>query len=328
MSLFKSSSKSKSTQTVTLAPPSKDELALTGQQVSIGAEQLANLVNLGDFTSDVFASVLPGMTASINKFLGAEDQITAESLGLSKDIIGAQGELLQSELAGIRQGVTLTPDQEKLIADASAAAIQSGLSDISAFRDDSLRALAQETSQARGLRPEDTPILDVGGRIARDANREASELISGVRAQEAEARLRYPIEAGTYLAGRTQAQQQFGSQQQAFINQLRQDAINNRLNLLATTGNIGVNTAAIGASPATLAGLMDLRARSATTNTKSKNTSTPGLGQSLLSVAGAAGGFMSGLGALGVGIGGAGPALGSGFVSSGGLGLSPTNLWG
>lgn len=303
-------SSSKSTTSVSVPPPSAAEQKLTQAQLTLADQQLANLDQLGDFTSQVFQSFLPTLANEINKFLPEQQRITAETLGFAGDQIGAQGELLNRELEAIRQGVTLTPDQDKLITDSANAAIESGLSDINRYRDESLRSLAQETSIARGLRPEDTPILDVGGRIVNESSRQASQLISGIRSQEAQQRLQYPIDAGNYIAGRTQAQQTLGANTMSFIEQLRQQAFNNRLNLTAATGNLGVNTAGIGPSPNLVPAMIQARTAAATTTTKQSG-------------GGGLGGFLSGLGTAAGGVGGlltGMDAVGLGFAgSSGGL---------
>lgn len=297
MGLLSSSTKSRGTRAVDIRNPDANEKALLRQQLALAEEQIANFSKLGNFNDQVFLKALPQITQQINKFLGREDTITSESLGFSRTAIGEQKSLLHAAMKQIDQGVKLSADQARLIKSSADNAIAAGTSDIAAFRDDGLRQLAQETSIARGLRPEDTPILDVGGRIVRDADRQASELINTVRSQEAQQRLQYPIQAGQYRAALIGQQQQLGTTNQAFINQLRQDAFNNRLNLLSTAGNIGVNSSQIGPNPSTLDGLQKLRLGTASVYTTGKG-SGGGIGDLL----GGAGGFFEGLGAIGVGV--------------------------
>jgi hypothetical protein len=291
----------KSTSTVTLPKPTADELALTQQQVQLAQTQLGNLSQIGAFTSDVFEQVLPELVTQINRFLPKENQITAQTLGFAGGQIGAQDELLQQELASIRNGFSLTPEQEKLIGDSANAAIEAGTSDISRFRDESLRALAQETSQARGLRPEDTPILDVGGRIVNESSRQAAQLISGIRSQEAQQKLQYPIQAGESLAGRIQAQQTMGQSTMQFVEQLRQQAFANRLALTGTVGELGLNLAQIGPNPSTLSGLQEMRANSATKTVKEKGGGFTDFLKATASFAGGLGGLMTGAKDIGLG---------------------------
>lgn len=303
MSIFKSifgseeESSSSSTTRRELEPPSPAELQLLDSQVQLAQRQLESLSQLGTFTSDVLYSFLPQLQQAGGRFTGRMNALTDRQLDFSGQAIGAQDDLLRSELAAIERGVELTPEQDTLISEAANRAIELGLSDIGNFRDESLRQLAQETAPARGLRPNDTPILDVGGRIVNEAQRSASDLVSGVRGQEAQARLEFPIQSGQFIAGRTQAQQALTGGVAQFQEQLRQEAFNNRLRLTALTGQVGATNAAFSASPSTLAGLQQLRLGAATTTQQGQSqTST----LDPMSSIGAAGGFMSGLGAMGV----------------------------
>lgn len=292
MGLFSSTKKTRSTTSVDLKNPDKNETALLKAQLALANEQIANFERLGDFTDQVFLRELPNLARQANKFLSTEDAITSKSLGLSSRVLGAQKGLFEDALDQIDRGVELTDQQAANIKASADNAISSGGSDIAAFRDDGLRALVQEQSVARGLRPEDTPIGDVGGRIVKDANREYSELVNSVRSQEATARLQYPIQAGTYEAALRGEQQQLGTTNQAFLNQLRQDAFNNRLNLISTGGNLGNNTARIGPNPSTLNGLQTLRFNSSSTYGTGATKGSPSLLSTLVGAAeGAAGAY-------------------------------------
>ena len=292
----KAKSTSTSTRLVDLRSMSAEERALLNQQLDMASSQLENLSRLGTFDANLFNNYLPKITAQINKFLPKEDQITSQSLGFSSDIIGEQSGLLDTAMAQINRGVQLTPDQAALIKSSADNAIAAGTSDIAAFRDDGIRQLVQEQSVARGLRPEDTPIGDVGGRIVKDADRQASELINSVRSQEAQQRLQYPIQAGQYTADLIGRQQQVGSTNQAFINQLRQDAFNNRLNLISTGGQIGTNVASIGPAPSTFASLENTRLGASSISGTGTGSSTQPTDWA--SIAGGVGGLLAGVGAL------------------------------
>lgn len=239
-------------QTTRTAPRSAEAKKVLKDILEVSAAQVAGIKKLGTFTDAQFAQLLPILANEVNKFLPKENQLTAKSLGVAEAQIGSQAELNQRALDQVRNGVSLTPEQSALITASANDAIKSGLSDISAYRDQSLRSLAQETAIGRGLRPEDTPILDVGGRVINESSRQASNLITGIRGQESAQKLQYPIDAGNYIAGITQAQQTQGSNATNLVQQLRQQAFNNRLNLTSTVGNLGVNRAQIGPSANTL----------------------------------------------------------------------------
>lgn len=287
--------KSKSTTTVNLAPPTEQETALIDQQLQLATQQLTSLRELGDFTSERFQEFLPILSEQVNKFSGEQDRVAARNFEFAGESAGAQSGLLQSELGAIRQGPGATPDQTALISAATDSAIQAGLSDISAFRDESLEQIGSELAPGRGLRTDDTPILDVAGRVARDSTRQAEKLITSLRGQQAQAQLEFPLQAGQFQAQRTQAQQQLGQGTAQFSEQLRQQAFNNRLNLTALTGQQGLGISALQApNPSTLAGLQDLRLGAAGSTTKTKSS-----GGGFASTLGAVGGLAVGLGSLG-----------------------------
>ena len=276
------------------------ERQLIDAQVKLANRQLTAINKFTSFTNQQFNKFLPVLANEVNKFLPKEQQLTNQSLGFAGQQIGAKSELLRTAMGQIRQGTTLTPDQEKLISDSANYAIESGLSDISKYRDESLRSLAQETAIGRGLRPEDTPILDVGGRVINESSRQAQQSISGVRGQEAQQRLQYPIEAGNYLAGLTQSQQTQAASTQNFVQQLRQQAFNNRLNLTNLTGTLGNQAAGLGPQGTALQALTNARlAQTSTTGTgtaSGETTSSPSIWDSIVGVAGGLGGASSGMG--------------------------------
>lgn len=294
MDLFSSNETSSQSKTVTLAPPSPEEMELLSSQLAIAKSQLAALKDIGSFTADQFDRLLPTLTKQTATGQNNQTKITKQILKTIRNQLKDQSRLAKWERNAIKEGVNLTEDQDALITTAANTAIQAGLSDISAFRDESLKKLAQETAPARGLRPDDTPIVDVGGQIVNEAQRLASRHISGVRSNEAQARLEYPIQAGEFMARRTQAQQQIGFGNQQFAEQLRQSAFNNRLNLNALIGNQGLGLAQLGPHPSTLAGLQQLRLGSADVSGGSQSSAVDPMG-----LVGAAGGFMTGLGSLG-----------------------------
>lgn len=172
---------------------------------------MSALCKVGQFTSEVFAKFRPISAREISRFLPKEQQVTDQSLDLATGCAGAQSELSRSELDANRSGATLTDDQDALSSFAVNAAIESGLSDISRFHDESLESLAQETAPGRGLRPSDAPIVDVGVRIVNESSRLASRLVNDVPSQEFGARLNFPSVAGQAQVQHTEAQQQLAA---------------------------------------------------------------------------------------------------------------------
>lgn len=202
-----------------------------------------------------------------------------------------QDELLQLELDRIRQGGQATPEQLALIDQASAAALASGESDINRFQEDALTALREELAPQLGLRSGDTPIMDRGQLVAREAVRQKGQLASQLAGVRATSALNYPLAAGQLGSAQTQFQQSLAQSAQDFQAQLRDSAFVNRLNLLGTQGQLGLGLASgLGSNLASAqAGLA--AGRGAT------QTSSQPLG--LGSVLGGAGALLQGLGAIG-----------------------------
>lgn len=313
----------KKTTSTKLPAATPEERQLVAQQLKLAAEQLKNLDTIGDFTADAFTNVFPQLVQQINQFLPQQQQISGDTLDFANQQIDAQSALLDSELQAILRGPSLTAEQSALIDQGAQASIDAGLSDISRFRDESLRTLAQETAIGRGLRPEDTPILDVGGRVINESSRQASQLISGIRADAARAKLDYPLQAGQFQAARTQAQQTLGQSTMQLIENLRQQSFANRMGIITGGGALGINLAGIGPSPSTLPGLQELRLKQATTTEKSKSSNFTDFLTAAGSLATGVGSVMTGwkaLGGLGFAAGG-----GGGFTSAGGLGLAASD---
>lgn len=321
-SLFGGSKKTTTTTKLPAATP--EERQLIAQQLTLAAEQLKNLDTIGDFTADAFTNVFPQLVQQINQFLPQQQQISGDTLDFANQQIDAQSALLDSELQAILRGPSLTAEQSALIDQGAQASIDAGLSDISRFRDESLRTLAQETAIGRGLRPEDTPILDVGGRVINESSRQASQLISGIRADAARAKLDYPLQAGQFQAARTQAQQTLGQSTMQLIENLRQQSFANRMGIITTGGNLGLNLAQIGPNAGTLQGMQALRSQQATTTEKTKGGGFTDFLNAAANLAGGVGAVMSGGAAAGL-WGAAGAAGGAGFTNAAGLG-SATGL--
>lgn len=181
---------------------------------------------LGDFQDT------PEFTAREGKL----DELRTGDLDRALSLGPVQDELLQAELARIRQGPQATDRQRELIAAVTEAALTTGRSDITRFRDLNLEALRDELAPSLGLRPSDTPILDRGARIGEEAQRQSGQLETSLRGLQAQAELNFPLQAGQLQSAQTQFQQSMTEGARRFQEQLRQQAFTNRLNL---TGQLG-----------------------------------------------------------------------------------------
>ena len=152
-----------------------------------------------------------------------------------------QQELLQRELDRIRQGPGATAEQRGLIEQATQAAIASGEADISEFRRQGLEQIREEFAPASGLRPGDTPVVERGLQLGREAARQQGQLVRGLRGQQAQQLLQFPLQAGAAAQQQSIGAQGLGQAAQQFQTQLRQQAFQNQLRLSgqATQASLG-----------------------------------------------------------------------------------------
>lgn len=176
--------------------------------------------------AEVVAAALPGSLASLFDQIG----------GVAEDVT---------------RGPTASPEDELLIREAANRAIEAGLIDIERFQTEGLEQVRNVLAPARGLRPGDSPIVDRGGQIVREATRQAGQLISGVRGAEAQNLLQFPLQrrASDLSAVGLQVDALGGFQE--FQRSLRDNAFRNRLLLGSALGDIALNVSQQGIGLAT-----------------------------------------------------------------------------
>ncbi len=197
-----SESRSRTTErtNVELDPASEGELALQDIGQQIANTQLSSILKQAGFQD-----LLTGAT---------EQAFSPEALAEIERRAGNAG--------------TATARELELINEASSSAISQGESDITAFATEGLQLLKEQLAPARGLRPTDTPIVDRGGRIVKEAVRQQGQLVRGVNARAAEAKLNFPLA------------------RQRFQEELRNQGFTNRLNLSTLTAQSGLQLANTG----------------------------------------------------------------------------------
>lgn len=229
--------------------------------------------------------------------IGRQRKAQAETFGQAEDaagqvdefIAGQQGlgdEAQRIQLEQLQAGGEATPRETELINQAIEQALRSGEADISRFQSQSTEQLREELAPQLGLRPGDTPILDRGSRIAAESNLQQGQLVRGLRGQQAQSLLNFPLARTQVIGGQAGALAQF---QSALQSQLQQSAFTNRLQLAgarstAGLGLAGVSTPNIGPAFSGLG------------STESSDTGA-GFGE----IAGGIGATLLGLGAVGIG---------------------------
>jgi len=193
----------------------------------------------------------------------------------------------------VTRGRTASPADARLIQKAANEAIEAGLIDVSRFTEQSIADLVERVAPARGLRPGDSPIIDRGGEIVAEGTRQAGQLISGIRSQQAQQMLQFPLQRRAADLSSVGLQVQTLGGLQDFQRQLRDNAFLNRLRLGAGLGDIGTQAQSFGLGlatgvPVNLSGtLASIASAQGQTQTGSQSGS---FGQGLVNIGAAAGG--------------------------------------
>lgn len=235
-----------------------------------------------------------GLQAEYNKKLDAflaDMQKTSEAqLAEQAKYQPLYDEILQGELERIRRGGAASPEEISLIQQATGAARETGKQAINAFSQDALEDIKNILAPSRGLRPTDSPILDRGGLVQREATRQFGQLSSGLAESEANARLNFPLARDQLLSSMSQFQLGLGESARNFQAQLRQQAADNQFQLaqLRQSGLASVTGTPFSAA-GTLGALTGIRG----VQTSTKTTNSPGLLDIISTIAGVGRGFGS-----------------------------------
>lgn len=208
---------------------------LKAQMLPVGQDTPVVPLSLGGGVS------YPGGSANFDPRTGTTRSIARSSTGDPID-----EELLNLQLGQLRGGGAATPQDIALINEAIGAQLEAGASDISNFYRTALSDLKQELAPSLGLRPDDSPILDRGGRLATEATRQFGQLVSNLRSNAANQALQFPLQ-------RTAAITPITGMVREFQEQLKQQAFANRASLLQTVGSFGLGLA--GQGPTALPGV-------------------------------------------------------------------------
>lgn len=147
---------------------------------------------------------------------------------------GIRQQLLQKQLDLIEKGGRATPEDIADIKRAADAASEEGAIAIRHFADRLLIDIRDVLTPARGLRPQDTPIREEGGRVGAEATRQFGELQARLRTVQAQQELTLPLARQGFTAELTGFQQNLAQAAREFQIGLRQQAFDNRLRLAAT----------------------------------------------------------------------------------------------
>jgi hypothetical protein len=262
MDFFSSSSSTKTSA----RPASKEErqiaknvAAQSNESMPLFRQLLAQSLGQGDFNDDLFNQFQGQLNAFNQAFTPQQQgQLQAQQLQQMQGLGGMDEQLIQQALGLANQGMTASPEQLAQIQQATDLAVQLGLSDLGQFRDQGLQTIAQN-SAARGLRPTDTPIFNQSSQFAQESNRQAEQLVRGLRQQQAQQILQFPI------AANQARMQQFGSasdlanRRQEFLSSLNSENTTNQMNFGRGIAQQGLGIASGFSGAASLPALVSQR---------------------------------------------------------------------
>lgn len=295
------------TQTRTLSP---QEIDYNNKQLAILDKQLSAIQQSNDFQQGVFNTLQPiindygtllkQQVGDINdpvtqQILQKSKDLQLQQLNYASDTLPIQKELLQAQLDQIKSGGAATPEQQALIDKYTQAALSSGTTDINRFVDTTAQKIRNELTPARGLRPTDTPITNIGDLTSAEATRQYGQLESNLQAANAAAKINLPLAISQLTGAQNTAQQNINLATQNFSNTLAQNAATNRLNISGLLGNTLTNAQTGGVGLARISPSSFFP--SGTTSYSGTQTVSQGFG--LGSILSGTGSLLSGLGAVG-----------------------------
>ena len=294
-------SKTTTTTTVTRTP---EEIEYTKQQIELAKQQLALIDEEHGWQSEIYAITKPLLekyalmidqdyaeynSPEYQATRAKQNQLNSAQLDSAIRNLPIQDELLQRQLDEIRRGGAATDEQKRLIADVSDRALASGETDVNRFLGQGLDQIRNQMAPARGMRPNDAPMIDAAQRVLEEATRQQGQLTNNIRGAQAQAELNFPLNAGQVTNQWNQWQQGFNQDMNQFLSGLNQQARQNRTALMGQ----------LFSSPMTASenGLNLINASRPNPVNFTQNTTTTQK-QSGGSILGGVGGLLSGVGSL------------------------------
>lgn len=269
-----------SQQQVRLPPPTAQELELLGINTAFAIDQLRafrNQLNTqqiqNTFVESLFSNFQREQQAAATAVSPEQrGAIDAQRLQREQSLIPFEDEFGNLLLQDARTGNVVNPQQLALIQGQADLAIESGLSDLGRFRDETLNQI-KLNSAARGLRPTDTPIQNQFSDVGIEASRQAEQLIRGVRGQQFQQALEFPLAANDLRLRQVQGGSDILNRRRAFEATLGDQARNQRLQLGQGSSAIGASLAT-GLNPASALGILSSQRTASPTISQSDRPST------------------------------------------------------
>jgi hypothetical protein len=290
------------TQTSTTSVPgmTAEERELIGIYTQLAKRQLSAVDELQPFQKKMLEMSLAEMERQLADDQAISGAITpAERAAAARDEFDRtqrlgpiNDEILQMQLDTLRRGGAASPEQKAAIGASTDSAIAAGYGDIDAATGRGIGLIADELSNARGLRLSDSPMSSEAALLSREGLIQKGSLEKNLRANQANAELNYPL-------GVAQLTSQIGGQQQGiaanakqFAEELRQRAFQNRMALTNSASSTGLGLASTNGGGGALSALTNQRLAGASTTTNvSRSLGLSDLGNLASGIGGAMSGF-------------------------------------
>lgn len=278
--------------TTTTNVPAKTPTELAVDDLTLKQLQRQDVTNekmqpiIDQYITDYQATQAARTKAGITPDQIAQDEV--DRIARDKRLGNISEELANLQLEAVKNAGKPTPEQIASIDAATGAAQKSGEADIERFRTATLRQINEEVASASGLRPTDTPVVNLSERAGEEAARQQGILTSKMAETNATARLNFPLASAKLTSDIAGQQQSLSEASRQFTESLNMRAQDNRFRLFSGGSSPQISPIGFGSTLAN----QRFSAASRTTDTEN-NLGLAGIGQA----AGGVGSFMSAMSA-------------------------------
>jgi hypothetical protein len=295
-------SKTTTTTTVTRTP---EEIEYTKQQIKLAQQQMQLIEEQHGIQTEIYAITKPLLekwSMLIDQDLADQNSPEAQALKTKQNQLTQmqldsqihnqplQDEILQRQIEEIRRGGAATDAQKALIKDVADRSLAAGQTDIDRFMSKGVDQIRSQMAPARGMRPDDAPMIDAAQRVLEEATRQQGQLTQQVRGAQSQAELNFPLNAAQMTNQAGQWQQGFNAQMNEFLSGLGNQAHANRAQLMGQLFSAPMSSVESGLNLANASRPNPVNFTQNTTTTQK---------QSGGSVFGGIGGLLSGIGSVG-----------------------------
>jgi hypothetical protein len=229
--------------------PVEEQAALARRQADLQSQSLE--LSKQDFAQrqkelDLYAKSYDENAALTKSYNDQQLQLGKANLDLLKrqieqgnELAPIQKEVALAQLEQLKNGGEATTEQLRAISEATQAGIELGAGDIDVQTRRGIGLIADELANSRGLRLTDTPIAREATLLTRNADDAKAGFVRSMRANEANAKLNFPLAVQGVTNQTMTNQQSITAAAQSFQEQLRNSA---RANRLALTGSNSVGS--------------------------------------------------------------------------------------